>query len=149
MKKKTKKTILQRIKQFIQKNDRQQILIIAGISILAMWQLLFFFFSWEEFGIFYAYQHPDFASVVFNAHGFKNHPIIPVLSFIFHLFDYNPLPYNIFALGIFSLLSISVYIFAKEFTSDKKVAFFSGVVFAAGYYGMGTFTTDTYSAFIG
>lgn len=150
MKKQSGKNLFKKIKNFLLgQNQKQQIFAIICIAVLAIWQLLFYFFSWEEFGFFYAYQQSDYASTVFNAHGFKNHPIIPHLAFLFYLFDYNPLPYHILTIIIFSLLSVSVYMFAKEIAQNQKISFFSGIIFAAGYFGIGTFTTDTYSGFIG
>lgn len=132
------------------KGDFKNLLIIFLVSFSSLWLLLFYFFSWEEFSFFYAYQNPDFAKEVFNAHGFSYHRIFPHLGFLFHLFDYNPLPYNILSLLIFGILSSLVYYFSKEVLElNKKTALFAGLIFAAGYFGMGTFITDTYSGFDG
>lgn len=134
----------------IAEDKAKSLLAIFAISILSSWLLLFYFFSWEEFSFFYAYQDPEAYKVVFNSHGFLNHPLLRYLGFLFYLFGYNPIPYNILSILTFSLLSIAVYFFSKNtFSLDKRTALFSSLIFAAGYYGIGTFITDTYSGYNG
>ena len=134
----------------VTKNYFRVIISISVISFLSLWLLLFYFFSWEEFSFFYAYQDPEAYKVVFDSHGFLNHPLLRHLGFLFYLFDYNPVPYNILSILTFSLLSITVYLFSKSTLNlDKNTAFFSGLIFAAGYYGVGTFITNTYSGYNG
>lgn len=124
--------------------------IIPFISFLSLWLILFYFFSWEEFAFFYAYQNPEIADTIFKTPGYSNHPILPYLKILFNLFGYNPIPYNILSILIFCLLSIGVFFFSKIVLSlDKKSALYSALIFASGYFGVGTFTTDTYSGFTG
>lgn len=132
------------------KGNRKIILLIFVTSLSSLWMLLFYFFSWEEFAFFYAYQNPEVADTIFKTPGYSNHPILPYLKVLFDMFGYNPLPYNILSLLVFSLLSITVFFFSKiVFSLDKKTALFSSLIFASGYFGVGTFTTDTFSGFTG
>lgn len=132
------------------KENRKIFLLIFVISLSSLWMLLFYFFSWEEFAFFYAYQNPEAADSIFKTPGYSNHPILPYLKLLFDMFGYNPLPYNILSLLVFSLLSITVFFFSKiVFSLDKKTALFSSLIFASGYFGVGTFTTDTFSGFTG
>lgn len=126
------------------------VLLIPLVSILSLWQLIFFFFSWEEFAFFYAYQFPEVADQIFKTPGYSNHPILPYLKVLFYFFGYNPLPYNILALLVFFILSASVFFFARiVFSLNKRTSLISALIFAAGYFGVGTFTTNTYSAYTG
>src|SRR3989344_3528651 len=130
--------------------ERNRILAIFIVSVLAIWQLYFYFFSWEEFSFFYAYQNPSEMEMVFGAHGYANHPMLRQLKFLFEIFGYNPVPYNIINIIIFFLLSLTVYFFSFTVGGlSRKEGLFAGLLFAAGYFGIGTFTTDTYSGING
>lgn len=119
-------------------------------SLSSLWLLIFYFFSWEEFSFFYAYQNLDYYDTVFNSHGFSNHPLLRYLSILFKFFGYNPIPYNILSLLTFFLLNLSVYFFVKEvFNFKNRDSLFTGLLSAAGYFGVGTYTTDTFSGFVG
>src|SRR3989344_5634532 len=130
--------------------NKKPYFLISLTSIASLWLLLFYFFSWEEFSFFYAYQNPAESAVVFKAPGFANHPDMPYLKFIFDAFGYNPYPYNIISIIIFCLLSITVYFFSITVGKlSKKQGLFAGLLFAAGYYGIGTFITNTFSGING
>lgn len=135
--------------KYLEENKKAFILIFL-ISFSSLWLLLFFFFSWEEFAFFYAYQFPEVADQIFKTPGYSNHPILPHLSILFYLFGYNPFPYNILSLGIFFLLSVAVMFFSRiVLATDKKTSFYGALIFSSGYFGIGTFITDTYSGFTG
>lgn len=131
------------------KSSKHRLLLISVVAVSSLWMLLFYFFSWEEFSFFYAYQNPDEAHIIYNAHGFRNHPVIPHLAVLFNTFGYNSLPYNILSLFVFVGLSLSVFHFLSKFFNDKQIGFYAGLIFAAGYFGIATFTTNTTSAYIG
>lgn len=108
------------------------------ISLIAYGQTLFMYFWIDDSALIYKLQYVDQALGFWGKGAIGQGPYRHIVNqFVpfYPIFKSNPVPYYLIGLILYFLASVAVFLFSKELSKNKTVAFISAAIFASGYVG--------------
>lgn len=117
------------------------ILLIITIVFIAYGQTLRMHFWQDDLALLFKLQHPEGRAGSFGEglweRGSYRYLVVPFVPF-FTIFGLEPLGYFLIGILTYLFAAGAFYLFAKELFQNKKAAFFSTAIFAAGFVGSNT-----------
>lgn len=134
----------QGIKKYLIGNSLLFYLLIIFITVISLLPLFSLYFSYEDFQLFYIFQHPAEINEFLNLSETKRHYNLYYLIYPFYrLFGYNTIGYYFVIIVLASIVSCLFFNFLLLLTRNKTVSFFAAVLYATSYYGIESFTWNT------
>lgn len=120
--------------------DILHILLIISVALVSIGNIISIYFSYEDFHLFYLFQDSQLAHKLLVIPEYARHLNQYYFErFLWNLFGYNPVGYQIFTIFLSFCVYVLFYIFLRYVTSDSKLSLVSTIYLASAYYGVDSF----------